>query len=448
LPAKSLIDAFAKDLGSHIYGNPHTNSLPARNSSARVNIVRKRALEFFHANPNDFDLVFVANATAAIKLVSESVRDYVDRCNEEDPESTPRRLWYGYHKDAHNSLVGPREITNDNSRCFRSDAEVEHWIEGLSDRGSESQSHETIGLFAYPGQSNMTGRRLPLRWSKDIKAKSSNVSTLLDAAALATTRQLELDEWQPDFTAISFYKIFGFPDLGALIVRKAAAHILRKKRYFAGGTVDGVLVMDKPSVIRRGPIHEQLEEGTLPFRSIIALDHALTVHERLFKSMDRISKHVTGLTAYCASHLQALVYPTTGQSLCELYTEGSNFGDPATHGGTIAFNLYRCDGSKIGYRSVEQAADKANIYVRSGAMCNPGGMATHLGWTTEQLEECFAAGFRCSKPIEVFDGKWTGVVRVSFGANSVKGDVDMLVRFLREWYLHGMDGRPVSDTES
>lgn len=30
----------------------------------------------------------------------------------------------------------------------------------------------------------------------------------------------------PDFTCLSLYKIFGFPDLGALVVRKQSGHIV------------------------------------------------------------------------------------------------------------------------------------------------------------------------------------------------------------------------------
>lgn len=39
----------------------------------------------------------------------------------------------------------------------------------------------------------------------------------------------------PDFTALSFYKIFGFPDLGALIVRKSTVSVLERRKFFGGG---------------------------------------------------------------------------------------------------------------------------------------------------------------------------------------------------------------------
>ena len=74
-----------------------------------------RVLRFFNASPDEFDVVFVANATAAIKLVAEAFRD------------TDGGFWYGYHSDAHTSLVGIRELTDRGSRCFRDDSEVADW---------------------------------------------------------------------------------------------------------------------------------------------------------------------------------------------------------------------------------------------------------------------------------------------------------------------------------
>lgn len=74
--------------------------------------------------------------------------------------------------------------------------------------------------------------------------------------------QLELDTWVPDFTALSFYKIFGFPDLGALIGKKSATHLLGRKRSLASRIVDIVTDFSPdPMLMRRGSIDEQLEEG-------------------------------------------------------------------------------------------------------------------------------------------------------------------------------------------
>lgn len=156
LYAKSLVERFASDLNSTIYGNPHSSSNPSAVSGACVDKIRDRTLRFFNADPNHFDLVFVANATAAIKLVAEAFRDAPSSLSSSS-ESTG--FWYGWHRDAHSSLVGVREVTKGSHQCFHSDEDVQRWIDGGCNghRGS-------LGLFAYPGQSNMTGRRLPLAW--------------------------------------------------------------------------------------------------------------------------------------------------------------------------------------------------------------------------------------------------------------------------------------------
>src|SRR5204862_4005701 len=99
-----------------------------------------------------------------------------------------------------------------------------------------------------------------------------------DAAAYATTAQLDLSNARiaPDFTALSLYKIFGFPDLGALIVRKDSGHILEQRRYFGGGTVDMVIcIRDKWHSKKVERLHEKMEDGRLPSHHIIAIDSAL-----------------------------------------------------------------------------------------------------------------------------------------------------------------------------
>ena len=53
---------------SNLYGNPHSASSPSALAGHRVDAIRERALRFFNADPDEFDLVFVANATAAIKI--------------------------------------------------------------------------------------------------------------------------------------------------------------------------------------------------------------------------------------------------------------------------------------------------------------------------------------------------------------------------------------------
>ena len=76
-------------------------------------------------------------------------------------------FWYGYHRDSHTSLVGMREGAAQH-RCFGSDDEVDQWI------SEPSVPADRIGLFAYPAQSNMNGRRLPRDWCFRVRSSKPN----------------------------------------------------------------------------------------------------------------------------------------------------------------------------------------------------------------------------------------------------------------------------------
>jgi molybdenum cofactor sulfurtransferase len=430
------------DLVSNLYGNPHSACTPAKLSGQVVDDTRERTLRFFGADPEHFDLVFVANATAAIKLVMESFRDLGHARTISDGDKGG--FWYGYHVDAHNSIVGVRECSSNNQHCFSTDTEVEQWLSGETTLNHTSK----LGLFAYPGQSNMTGRRLPLKWPGQLR-RSTNASdtySLLDAAALATTYPLDTVfsdvASAPDFTVLSFYKIFGYPDLGGLIVRKASGKILTQRKYFGGGTVSLVTVDSKPRHESREVLHDCLEDGTLPFHNIIALGRAIETHERLYgaKPMETISKHASFLGKHLYDAMSSL-HHANGVPVCKIYKDNrSIYGDSTTQGATISFNIILADGSYVPYTSaVERLANKRNIFVRSGQLCNPGGIATHLGFDRSHIQRLWSNGHRCGEAektgTEIFDGRPTGVVRVSLGAMTTMANIDALIMFLREEFI-------------
>ncbi|KAH8657501.1 pyridoxal phosphate-dependent transferase [Tricladium varicosporioides] len=437
--AKSLIEKISKKMISNLYGNPHSASDPAHLSGSEVDRIREEALRFFGADPEHFDLIFTANATAAIKLVEEGLRDLAQASS---PSGT---FWYGYHKDAHTSLVGVRELTFGAHHCFKSDDEVEQWLNGsLPSSVLHTASSGTLGLFAYPGQSNMTGRRLPLAWSGKLRRSAlptlQDTYSLLDAAALATTCQLDFSdpEAAPDFTSLSFYKIFGFPDLGALIVRRKSGHILSWRKYFGGGTVNMLTVYHEPMVHRKDEtLHEALEDGTLPFHNIIALGCAIEIHKKLFTSMNSISKHTSFLIQRLYSGLNQLNHGN-GNPVCTIYNESSSFShysNPKLQGATLAFNVRNFDGTYIGNTTVESLANERKIFLRSGGLCNPGGIASYLKVEPWQFKRAYSSGFRCGgddEKLQIIHGKPTGVVRTSLGAMSTIEDVDKFLDFIRE----------------
>lgn len=422
---KSLIDDFSRDMMSSLLGNPHSASSSSQLSTRRIEDVRLRVLRFSNADPDLFDLVFVANATAGIKLVMEGFR------------GQEHGFWFGYHKDAHTSLVGVREAAKGRHHCFGSDGEVEEW---LDESANTMPGDKSLGLFAYPAQSNMNGRRLPLSWTGQLRSskRGSRVYSLVDAAAMVSTSPFDLSNASkaPDFTVMSFYKTFGFPDLGALIVRNESASVLQRRSYFGGGTVEMVLCGKENWHIQKdGYLHEQLEDGTLPVHSIIALDNALNVHERLFGSPKRVALHTAFLAEQLYDKLAALRH-YNGSKVCHIYRDSSSsYRDSITQGPIIAFNFRNSQGDWVSNTEVEKLANIRNIQLRSGGLCNPGGIASALDLAPWEMERNFSAGHRCGNETDIIDGKSTGMLRVSLGAMSNLQDVDTFIEFVEEFFV-------------
>ena len=400
-------------------------------------------LDFISASPDDFELVFVANATAGIKLVADAFRD------------NDNGFWYGYHKDAHTSIVGARELATQGHRCFWTDDEVDTWISnGCS---AEKDNDSALKLFAYPGQSNLTGRRLLHPWPNLLRERSAEergkVYTIFDAAALVTTSPLDFSHAStaPDYTVLSFYKIFGFPDLAALIVRKDSATPLLRRKYFGGGAVDLVSCgQEQWHIKKQHTIHEQLEDGTLPIHTIVALDHAFAAQTRLFGSMQRISSHTSFLTRILQESLSRLRH-ANGRQVCTFYPSTVSPREKAKHGPVIAFNMRNSQGAWISNAEVEKLANTKDIHFRIGGHCNPAGTASYLGLAPWELQRNFSAGYRCGGEDDIVAGKPTGTIRVSLGAMSTTRDVNAFVEFLREFFVdrtvHSETNSAPDDTE-
>ncbi|POS80872.1 MOSC N-terminal beta barrel domain-containing protein [Diaporthe helianthi] len=422
---KSLVDEFATEMTSSLLGNPHSASPSSQLSTARIEDTRLRALQFFNADPEEFDLVFVANATAGIKLVTEALR------------AIPGGFAYAYHQSAHTSLVGVREEAR-TSICL-DDATVGEWVAGSGLVQFEAESIPTT-LFAYAAQSNMDGRRYPLDWPQRLRnldwPSDTSFLTILDAAALAPAAPLDLSnpDAAADFTVLSFSKIFGFPDLGALVVRRQAFSTFDYRKYFGGGTVDTVVAKKEqwhaPKTYR---LHERLEDGTLPVHSIIALDIAIRNHGRLFGSMSAVASHVSYLTWRLREGLDQLRHHN-GVPVCQIYSPGHGSAEGHSSGPIIAFNIRNQAGAWVSLAEVEKLASLKNFHIRTGGVCNPGGIASALDLEPWEIKRNFSAGFRCGSENDIIAGKPNGVIRASLGAMSSVADVDTFVAFIAEFY--------------
>lgn len=206
-----------------------------------------------------------------------------------------------------------------------------------------------------------------------------------------------------------------------------------------------VTVLRETSVQRKeASLHDGLEDGTLPFHNIVALGCALDIHQKLYGCMEVISRHTLFLANRMYKGLAGLKH-ANGRALCELYYD-SEESEPYTNsklrGATIAFNVVDSRGQLVGHTTVERLANERNISLRSGGLCNPGGIATYLKVEPWQFKRAISAGFHCGsgdEEFQVINGIRTGVVRASLGAMSTISDVDLLITFLKDAFMGNVE---------
>jgi molybdenum cofactor sulfurtransferase len=410
LYGSSQVERHAESLLAQVLGNPHSDSPASRQSTARVEQCRKRVLGFFRADPEEYALVFTANASHALKLVGESY------------PFGPGDLFL-LTFDNHNSVNGIREF--DRLRGARTtyvpmvppELRVE---ESVVDRHLDAANRGGHNLFAYPAQSNFSGVQHPLEWIEKAQAKGFDV--LLDAAAFVPTNRLDLSRFHPDFVALSFYKMFGYPTgVGALIARHSALRKLHRP-WFAGGTIETASVQADRFVFSTGSAG--FEDGTLDFANIPAIEFGLDVVESA--GLDTVHERVRLLTGWIIEQLLELKHPN-GKPLVRLYGPAHT----ERRGGTLAVNFYDASDRVIDHREVERRATERKISIRSGCFCNPGAGELALGLSRGELEKCFAKSPRMTRDDLrlCIDPKAAGAVRISLGLASNFADAHALVEF-------------------
>jgi molybdenum cofactor sulfurtransferase len=415
LYATSQLERHQALLRTELFGNPHSTNPTSSRATEYVERARRAVLRFFNAAPDIWSVIFTANASHALKLIGESY-----------PFEAGDRFLLTF--DNHNSVNGIREFARS------AGATATYVPVVLPDmRVDEADLARELSdvrpgrhhLFSYPAQSNFSGVQHPLEWIAAAQAKGWDV--LLDAAAFTATNRLDLGRYAPDFVVQSFYKLFGYPTgVGCLLARKTALAKLRRP-WFSGGTITVASVQGDKHYLAEG--ESAFEDGTLDYLALPAIEIGLAHLESI--GIDTIHERVRCLTGWLLRQLLAL-RQTNGAPLVRLY------GPPTTdrRGGIVTFNFYGKDGAAIDHRLVEQSANAANISLRTGCFCNPGGGEIALGLTGTELSSCFRQPEHETRmTVDDFklcvDGKSTGAVRVSLGLVSNDADVDRFIAFAR-----------------
>jgi molybdenum cofactor sulfurtransferase len=156
LYAESQLRQHQQLLQQNVFGNPHSSNPTSLAATRFVDHARAYVLQFFHADPQEYDVIFTNNASGALKLVGESY-------------PFARGGHYLLTFDNHNSVNGIREFAHARG------AEVTYIPVGLPDMRVDASSLEpylqlgtggTHNLFAFPAQSNFSSVQHPLEWIK------------------------------------------------------------------------------------------------------------------------------------------------------------------------------------------------------------------------------------------------------------------------------------------
>jgi len=407
----SLVERHIALLRDHLLGNPHSTNPASARTTTYVEQTRLSVLDFFNADPDEYVVIFTANATQALKLVGESYPFDADG-------------EYLLTFDNHNSVNGIREFARMKS-CATTYVPVVLPDMRVDDAELASHLARSGGnrLFAYPAQSNFSGVQHPLDWIP--LAQEHGWDVLLDAAAFTPTNRLDLGRWKPDFVTQSFYKMFGYPTgVGCLIARRKTLAKLQRP-WFAGGTITVASVQADKFYLAEGA--SAFEDGTPNYLALPAVEFGLQYLLQI--EIDTIHTRVRCLTGWLIERLSDLRH-ADGMPLARFYGPRSD----ARRGGTVTFNFYDNENRAIDHRSVEERANASGLSLRTGCFCNPGGGEIALGITGTELTSCFRQPeHETHLTIDDFrlciDGKSTGAVRVSLGLVSNLADVEAFLRF-------------------
>lgn len=428
LAARSQLQAHADRLGSGCYGNPHSENPASIASMALVEQARAAVLRYFNTTAQDYAVIFTPNATGACRLVAEAY-----------PFRRGARLVLT--ADNHNSVNGIREfaksrgahvtympLTSPELRVSEDD------FAAALGRRREHRHGKRRGLFGYPAQSNFSGVQHPLRWVRDAQAAGYDV--LVDAAAFVPANRLDLGSVRPEFVAVSWYKLFGFPTgVGCLLARRDALARLRRP-WFSGGTIWGVSV--------QGGWHRLLEnegafeDGTLNFLALPDVSVGLDWINGI--GIDLIHQRVSILTGWLLKCLGKLAH-STGTPMVRIYGPTSC----VSRGGTVTFNFLDPDGHLVDERAVGRDASAAGISLRTGCFCNPGAGEWAFGlrrrdvrgpwWAAALGQRFLRKGMSTVDDYLRLIGLPTGgAVRVSLGIASTLADVEAFLDFAERTY--------------
>jgi len=434
LPAQAQVTAHAERIGGRCLGNPHSQNPASAASTDLIERARLAVLTHFNAPPEEYAAIFTPNATGACRLIGEAY-----------PFGPRNRLVLTW--DNHNSVNGIREFARsrgaitqyvpfsspelriDDDAIRQSLAQPRPRRAARRTASPSAAAGSRRGLLAYPAQSNFSGVQHPLAWIQT--AHEHGYDVLLDAAAYVPSNRLDLSVVKPEFVAVSWYKVFGYPTgVGCLIARREALRRLRRP-WFAGGSVHIAGV--QAGWHKMAADEARFEDGTVSFLQIPDLEAGLSWVNGI--GIDRIHQRVMCLTGWLIDRLAALRHGN-GAPMARIYGPAST----RDRGGTVAFNLLDPCGRVIDERAVARDTAAAGISIRTGCFCNPGATEGAFNLTKADWRRALRGRARTMDQNLDLLGLPSLALRASVGLASNVDDVERFLAFVELTYRDRVAG--------
>ena len=198
-------------------------------------------------------------------------------------------------------------------------------------------------IIAVTHLSNVTGAILPIKEIVDL-AHSKNIPVLVDGCQGAPHLNLDMQDLNCDFYAISCHKMYGPTGLGILYAKKKWLEELPP--YQGGG---GMISEVKKDSITYGSLPNKYEAGTMATAQVIAFDESIKFLNKI--GMNNIIKHEKELVEY-------------GQELMRKNNSVKLIGNPKNKGSVLSFTI---DG--IHPHDIATILDEEGVAIRAGHHC-------------------------------------------------------------------------------
>lgn len=386
-------------LAKNCDANPHSGHQVSRPVNDMEDL-RSIVCHTMGTTPGEYAVAFTHNTTHSIQILAELF-------------SFDSDTLLDYLVDNHNSVFGMRIHAENNGATVN----VTETFPADSDKKKK--------LFAFPMQSNLSGRKYPLEWISQYQAKGGMV--LLDGAS--STAPI-LSVYKPDFCVVSLLKLSGAHG-GAMLVRRDRLALLNDPLP-AGGTLlfsgakSGKYIFLKT-------FSEKNEGGTAAYLDLSLSVIGFKVRERFGTETD-ITEHINKCATKFYEGLVGLKH-TNGKPLVVFAPEWQQ-----GFGGTFSFNMFKDNDQIIPHNDVQYCFSVNKVVARFGGHCNPGAGFSALGWDDNEVEGVAIQNQnrgKCVSNLCAIGGKPIGTIRISFGVTTTLHDVDRLLDLLSKQFLNG-----------